>query len=123
MQQDTLNMFQTLRELQGAPGNEKRDRDYMTGELKKYSDEIINDNLGSVFLIKKGKGNRVMIAGHMDEGEFMVTQITENGMIRFQTLGGWWNQVMLAQRVQVMTKEGIIPGVIASTPPHLLSPE
>src|SRR5699024_5758155 len=123
MQQDTLNMFQTLTELQGAPGNEKRVRDYMTGELKKYSDEIINDNLGSVFGIKKGKGPRVMVAGHMDEVGFMVTQITENGMIRFQTLGGWWNQVMLAQRVQVMTKEGIIPGVIASTPPHLLTPE
>lgn len=123
MQQDTLNMFQMLTELQGAPGNEKRVRDYMTGELKKYSDEIINDNLGSVFGIKKGKGPRVMVAGHMDEVGFMVTQITENGMIRFQTLGGWWNQVMLAQRVQVMTKEGIIPGVIASTPPHLLTPE
>src|SRR5699024_11900760 len=49
--------------------------------------------------------------------------ISANGMIRFQTLGGWWNQVMLAQRVQMITKEGIIPGVIASTPPHLLTPE
>src|SRR5699024_5490019 len=38
-------------------------------------------------------------------------------------LGGWWNQVMLAQRVQVMTKEGVVPGVIASTPPHLLTEE
>lgn len=123
MQQDTLNMFQMLTELQGAPGNEKRVRDYMTEELKKYSDEIINDNLGSVFGVKKGNGPRVMVAGHMDEVGFMVTQITESGMIRFQTLGGWWNQVMLAQRVQVMTKEGIIPGVIASTPPHLLTPE
>lgn len=123
MQKDTMNMFQTLTELQGAPGNEKRVRDYMTGELKKYSDEIINDNLGSVFGVKKGEGPRVMVAGHMDEVGFMVTQITENGMIRFQPLGGWWNQVMLAQRVQVMTKHGAIPGVIASTPPHLLTPE
>src|SRR5699024_2973129 len=109
MQQDTLNMIQMLTELQGAPGNEKRVRDYMTGELKKYSEEIINDSRGSVFGIKEGKGPRVMVAGHMDEVGFMVTQITEIGMIRFQTLGGWWNQVMLAQRVQVMTKEGIIP--------------
>lgn len=123
MQKDTMNMFQTLTELQGAPGNEKRVRNYMTGELKKYSDEIINDNLGSVFGVKKGEGPRVMVAGHMDEVGFMVTQITENGMIRFQPLGGWWNQVMLAQRVQVMTKHGAIPGVIASTPPHLLTPE
>lgn len=62
-----------------------------------------------------------MVAGHMDEVGFMVTQITDNGMLRFQTLGGWWSQVMLAQRVQVMTKNGPVTGVIASVPPHLLT--
>ena len=41
-------------------------------------------------------------------------------MLRFQTLGGWWSQVLLAQRVQVMTKNPVI-GVVGSIPPHLLS--
>ena len=35
--------------------------------------------------------------------------------------GGWWNQVMLAQRVTVYAKDREIPGVIASIPPHLLT--
>src|SRR5699024_11105001 len=52
---------------------------------------------------------------------FMVTQITENGMLRFQPLGGWWNQVLLSQRVQIVTKKGIVIGVIGSIPPHNLS--
>lgn len=121
MEKSTLKMFETLTELQGAPGDEKRVRDYMEEQLSPFADEIIHDNLGGVFGVKSGKGPRVMVAGHMDEVGFMVTQITENGMIRFQPLGGWWNQVMLAQRVQVMTKEGIIPGVIGSIPPHLLT--
>ncbi len=116
-------MFKTLTELQGAPGDEKRVRDYMRNELEKYADEIIYDNLGSIFGIKYGEGPRVMVAGHMDEVGFMVTQITENGMIRFQPLGGWWNQVLLAQRVQIMTKKGIVTGVIGSIPPHNLTPE
>src|SRR5699024_5540164 len=116
-------MFQTLTELQGAPGDEKRVRKYMEEQLSPYADKMIYDNLGGVFGVKHGKGPRVMVAGHMDEVGFMVTQITDNGMIRLQTLGGWWNQVMLSQRVQVMTDGGIIPGVIASTPPHLLTPE
>jgi endoglucanase len=123
MDQTTLHMFKTLTELQAAPGDEKRVRDYMAVELGKYADEVVYDHLGSVFGMKNGTGPRVMVAGHMDEVAFMVTQITENGMIRFQPLGGWWNQVLLAQRVQVMTNNGIIPGVIASTPPHLLTPE
>ena len=64
-----------------------------------------------------------MVAGHMDEVGFMVTQITENGMIRFQPLGGWWNQVLLAQRVEIITNNGPVIGVIGSIPPHLLSDE
>ena len=123
MQQATKEMFKTLTELQGASGHEKPVRDYMESELSKYSDELIHDNLGSIFGVKNGEGPRVMVAGHMDEVGFMVTQITEKGMIRFQPLGGWNNQVLLAQRVQVMTKDGIVPGVIASVPPHLLTPE
>jgi len=121
MNQETLDLFKNLTELQGAPGNEHPVRAFMKNELEKYADEVIQDNLGGVFGVKHGGGPRVLVAGHMDEVGFMVTQITDNGMIRFQPLGGWWNQVMLAQRVQVMTKNGPIIGVIGSIPPHLLT--
>ena len=94
----------------------------MRTQLEKYADEVVQDRLGGIFGVKRGdeKGPTVMVAGHMDEVGFMVTQITENGMIRFQTLGGWWSQVLLAQRVQIITDEGPIVGVIGSIPPHLL---
>ncbi|WP_077600896.1 M42 family metallopeptidase [Oceanobacillus sojae] len=121
MNKETLTLFKNLTELQGAPGNEHAVRNFMKQELEKYSDEIIQDNLGGVFGVRNGKGPTVMVAGHMDEVGFMVTQITDNGMLRFQTLGGWWSQVMLAQRVQVMTKNGPVTGVIGSIPPHLLT--
>ncbi|SEO83940.1 endoglucanase [Amphibacillus marinus] len=123
MNQETLKMFKVLTELQGAPGDEQLVRKFMREELSKYADEVIHDNLGGVFGVKNGTGPRVMVAGHMDEVGFMVTQITKNGMLRFQPLGGWWNQVMLAQRVQVMTDAGPVVGVIGSIPPHNLTPE
>lgn len=123
MKQETLDLFKTLTELQGAPGNEHLVREFMRSELEKYTDEIIQDRLGGVFGVKKGKGPKVLVAGHMDEVGFMVTQITKNGMLKFQPLGGWWNQVLLAQRVQVMTDEGPVIGVIGSIPPHNLTPE
>ncbi|MFA1820279.1 M42 family metallopeptidase [Virgibacillus oceani] len=123
MNQETKDLFKNLTELQGAPGNEQLVRGYMEKELEKYADEVIQDNLGGVFGVKNGEGPKVMVAGHMDEVGFMVTQITKNGMIRFQTLGGWWNQVLLAQRVQVMTNNGPVVGVIGSIPPHNLTPE
>ncbi|MYL38934.1 M42 family metallopeptidase [Halobacillus litoralis] len=123
MNQETQDLFKTLTELPGAPGNEHLVRQFMKEELEKYSDEIVQDRLGGVFGVKKGKGPTVMAAGHMDEVGFMVTQVTENGMIRFQPLGGWWNQVLLAQRVQVVTDRGPVVGVIGSIPPHNLTPE
>ncbi|KMJ55009.1 peptidase M28 [Bacillus sp. LL01] len=122
MNQDTMNLFKTLTELQGAPGFEHDVRKFVRSELEKYTDEIVQDRLGSIFGVKRGDetGPTVMVAGHMDEVGFMVTSISEKGLIRFQTLGGWWSQVLLAQRVQIMTDAGPVIGVIGSTPPHLL---
>lgn len=125
MNQETLQLFKTLTELPGAPGNEHLVRKFMRSELEKYSDEIVQDRLGSIFGVRRGNENgpTIMVAGHMDEVGFMVTAITDNGMLRFQTLGGWWSQVLLAQRVEVITDNGPIIGVIGSIPPHLLDEE
>ena len=125
MNQETLDLFKTLTELPGAPGFEHQVRKFMKEQLAKYADEVIQDRLGSIFGVKRGKegGPVVMAAGHMDEVGFMVTSITDNGMIRFQPLGGWWNQVLLAQRVEIITDNGPVPGVIGSIPPHLLDEE
>ena len=122
MNDKTLDLFKNLTELPGAPGNEHAVREYMRKRLTPVSDELIQDNLGGIFGVRKGKAGdpKIMVAGHMDEVGFMVTQVTKNGMIRFQPLGGWWSQVLLAQRVQIITENGPVIGVIGSIPPHLL---
>jgi glutamyl aminopeptidase len=122
MNQESLDLFRTLTELQAAPGFERDIRRFVRGELEKYTDEIVQDRLGSIFGVIRGseQGPTIMVAGHMDEVGFLVTGITDNGMLRFQTLGGWFSQVLPAQRVQVMTGHGPVIGVIGSIPTHLL---
>ncbi|MDP4172064.1 MAG: peptidase M28, partial [Bacillota bacterium] len=122
MNENTLKLFKTLTELPGVSGNEHEVRKFMREQLKPYADEMVQDKLGGIFGFKKGPENGpvIMVAGHMDEVGFMVTAITDNGMLRFQPLGGWWSQVLLAQRVHVHTKKGPVTGVIGSIPPHLL---
>lgn len=122
MKEQTLSLFKTLTELPGTAGNEHAVRAFMREQISKYTDEIVQDKLGSIFGIKRGNvaGPTIMVAGHMDAVGFMVTQITDNGMIRFQPLGGWWSQVLLAQRVHIWTQSGPVIGVIGSIPPHLL---
>jgi len=56
----------------------------------------------------------------MDEIGFMVKYVTKEGFIRFTPLGGWWDQVLLGQRVIIQTQKGDVIGVIGAKPPHLL---
>lgn len=121
---ELLTMLRELTDAPGVPGQEAAVREVMRRYLQPHS-EIITDNLGSIAGRKIGKANgpKIMLAGHLDEIGFMVTRITDEGYLKFQTLGGWWEQVMLAQRVQVYTREGPVIGVIGSKPPHILSAE
>ncbi|MGX7329822.1 M42 family metallopeptidase [Enterococcus bulliens] len=115
-----------LTSARGVPGNEEEVREIFKEYAKDFAEDIFFDNLGSVIAKHTGEGNgpKIFISGHMDEVGFMVTKITKEGFIEFQTLGGWWNQVMLAQQVEIKTREGkLIHGVIGSKPPHVLTPE
>lgn len=121
----TLKMFKDLTDANAVPGDEKEAREVMQRYISPYADRVYTDHLGSLIAEKAGEkdGPKIMVAGHLDEVGFMVTRIDKDGFIYFQTLGGWWSQVMLAQRVTIMTKEGNVTGVIGSKPPHILSPE
>lgn len=90
--------------------------------MKGVSEEILRDRSGGIVGRKTGdaSGPKVLIAGHLDEIGFMVTHITEQGFLKFQTIGGWWSQVVLSQRVIVQTRKGELLGVTGSKPPHIL---
>ncbi len=119
----TLQMFKDLTDANGIAGNERAPREVMKKYIAPYADSVETDNLGSVIAKKVGEENgpKIMVAGHLDEVGFMITQIDDKGFIKFQTVGGWWSQVMLAQRVTITTRKGDeIIGVIGSKPPHIL---
>ncbi|RYG74870.1 M42 family peptidase [Lentibacillus lipolyticus] len=122
---ETNTMLKDLTDAKGIPGNEKEPREVMEKYISPYADDVYTDNLGSLIAKKSGDtdGPKIMVAGHLDEVGFMVTRIDDNGFVYFQTVGGWWEQVMLAQRVTIMTAKGDVTGLIGSKPPHVLSSE
>jgi len=119
---DYIKNLKTLSNLSGIPGNEKRVASYIMNNLENDVAIIKNDRLGSLLTIKNQeiKGYNVLIGAHMDEVGLMVTEITKEGYIKFQTIGGWFSQVMLAQVWQITTSKGIILGVTGCKPPHLI---
>ena len=119
-----VELLKELTEVNGISGHEKRIKKIMERELNGHVDSMSEDNLGSFISNKKGNGPKIMLAAHMDEVGFIVKYIDDNGFIFFEPVGGWWNQVMLAQKVTITTsKDKEIYGVIGSKPPHVLGVE
>lgn len=118
---ETTLLLKNLTEAHGVPGYEGPVRDVVREYLQPLG-ELTQDKTGNLICTKQGTSEapRVMLAGHMDEIGFMVKHITEEGFLKFIPLGGWFDQVLLGQRVVIKTSRGDIVGVIGAKPPHLL---
>jgi putative aminopeptidase FrvX len=120
----TIALLKELTEASGISGYEKPVRDIVRSYLAPLG-VLSADRIGSLVCCKTGEcaSPRVMLAGHMDEIGFMVTLITDEGFIRFLRIGGWYEQVLLGQRVLINTHKGEVVGVIGARPPHLMDHE
>lgn len=125
MEEKTVELLKTLTETPGVSGFEGPIRKVLKEYLAPLSTELTTDHLGSLVAIKRGTDEhpRVMVAAHMDEVGFLITRVTDDGFIKFQPLGGWWEQVLLAQRVEILTGSGRVVGVIGAKSPHILTAE
>jgi endoglucanase len=118
---ETITLLKTLTEAHGVPGYETPVREIVREYLEPLG-EVTQDKTGNLICKKYGTAEtpRVMLAGHMDEIGFMVKHITKEGFLKFIPLGGWFDQVLLGQRVIIKTSNGDVIGVIGAKPPHLL---
>lgn len=121
MADPTMELLKELTEANGIPGYEGQVRGIVRKLLEPFG-EISQDKIGSVICKAGGSAEtpKVMLAGHMDEIGFMVKHITKEGFIHFLPLGGWFDQVLLGQRVVINSRQGEVVGVIGAKPPHLL---
>lgn len=122
MSQKSVELLKELTQADAIPGHEEEVRKIFQSQLEGVG-VIQRDRLGSIFCAKRGNAEkpRVLLDSHMDEVGFMVQHVTGTGYVTFLPVGGWWAHTLLAQRVNILTKKGKVPGVIGSTPPHLLS--
>ncbi len=121
---EDIELLKKLSESYGISGHEKNIRSIIKSEFLKYVDEkdISYDKLGSICAKYGNGGVKIAISGHMDEVGMIVTKITDEGFIKFQTIGGWWSQVLSSQLVKVITEDNkCYTGVIGSIPPHVLT--
>lgn len=118
MLRDTLAK---LSNLYGISGREDDVREFILKEIKPYCDSVEVNSTGSIIAFKKGKTtpeNKLMLCAHMDEVGMIVTDINENGLLKFATVGGIDRRVLCGTPVLVGDEK--IPGVIGAKPIHML---
>ncbi|MHA1928208.1 MAG: M42 family metallopeptidase [Candidatus Thorarchaeota archaeon] len=118
-----IKLLEELCNAFGPSGHETEAQKIVHDHGKKYADEILFDGIGSVTFKKGSSGPKIMIAGHIDEIGFVITDIQKNGYLSFHQLGGWWDQTLLTQEVIIRPFNGgeKIIGVIGADPPHVLT--
>ncbi len=119
-----LDTMETLCCLDGVSGSENEVREYILERVLPFADEIRTDPMGNLMVFKKGAAvprRRVMLAAHMDEVGLIVTDITEDGYLRFDTAGGIDRRILIGKRVFVGAVR--VLGVIGSKAIHLTTAE
>lgn len=115
-----FKLLEKLCTVEGISGDEGSVREIIINEIKPFADEIKTDNLGNIIVFKKGKNRakaKLMLSAHMDEVGFMVTDITSDGYLKFDEVGGLDRRVVLGKTVTVGKNK--VNGVIGVKPVHL----
>jgi len=98
-------LIKKLVETPGPSGYETQIRSVVREEVEPYADALQVDALGNL-IAQKGKGSadgiKIMLAAHIDEIGVMVTQVDENGFVRFTTLGGVRTFTCIGGRVRFL---------------------
>jgi putative aminopeptidase FrvX len=117
-----LKLLERLCNASGVSGDEGEVRAIVLEQVRPVADEVKVDALGNVLAIKRGtsgggKRLRVMLAAHMDEVGFMLTNDEGDGIYRFETVGGVDVRQLVGKAVHVGKDRYV--GVIGAKPIHL----
>ncbi len=115
-----MSLYQEICMLKGVSGDEGAVAQYIAGQLKDRS-EIMTDPLGSVIAHTKGAKtprHKIGIFAHMDEVGLVITSVTEEGLLKFASIG--IDAAVLHGRAVVIGDQKI-KGVIGCKAYHHLS--
>lgn len=118
-------MFEILRQMCGidaVSGDEAALREFIISKIDGFC-EYKTDPLGNLLVFKKGKKSpkkRLLIDAHMDEVGLIITSVTQNGFLKFKTVGGIDTSALMFRQVKI---SGGVNGVIGGKPIHLTDKE
>jgi putative aminopeptidase FrvX len=113
----------------GPSGYETAPAAVFTEAARAFTDDVTVDVMGSAVARVAGTADPahpapfLAIVGHIDEIGLIVTHIDDDGFLRFIGVGGWDPQILVGQRVELLTRDGPLAGVCGRKAIHLLREE
>ncbi len=104
-------LLKKLTEAFGVSGCEGEVRDMIISEIQDFCTDFNVDNMGNLTVYKKSKkknAKKILLSAHMDEVGLIVTDITEDGYLKFATVGGIEVESLISQRVKINGHSGVI---------------
>lgn len=94
------------------------------GYVRQFADRIENDSYGTAWATLDAraggkKPKRIMLEAHADEIGFIIKQITKEGYLRVDRIGGSDIATARGRRVQFLGERGPVRGIIGNTAIHL----
>lgn len=120
-------LLEDLCSLHGVSGREDRMISYVKKTIEPFVDEVSVDNLGNVVGILNGTDHpetKLMLQGHMDELGLIVRNITDDGYVLFERVGGLPEKSLLGQRVDILTdNDQLVTGYVGTKSHHITTSE
>ncbi|MCR5263829.1 MAG: hypothetical protein K6D94_08150 [Clostridiales bacterium] len=119
---DIFTMLSSLTGGLSASGFERSAHEAMKAAISPYFDDCETLPGGGLIFTRRCPRDgapTVMLDTHLDEIGLMVSDVTDEGMLRVEALGGVDLRTLPASDVTVYGRGGSFPGVIAAVPPHL----
>ncbi|MEW5937043.1 MAG: M42 family metallopeptidase [Candidatus Thermoplasmatota archaeon] len=113
-----LEELMALVMLPGVSGFEERVRTHLEEAAKGYA-SVRADRMGNLIASLGHEGPRIGIAAHMDEVGLLVTNIEDNGTLKFRKMGGVDDRALVGRLVKIHTSGGEVNGVLGLKAPHL----
>ena len=121
------DLLEKLCAVHAVSGREDKMTAFVRDYIQPMVDDVSVDNLGNVVGILKGTqypDYRLMLQAHMDELGLIVRNITDDGYLQIERVGGIPEKSLLGQRVDVLTDDGqLIPGYVGTKSHHITTPE
>jgi len=103
----------------GVSGDESRVADALERHLAPYCDRQYRDVLGNSVSVREGTdpARSIMVAAHMDEIGFMVSDVTERGYVTVVPVGMHNPTIIVNQALTIYTDGGPVPAVVGAGKP------